>query len=309
VRSGLWLVSGSASRTFFHVRGVVTSGGNRDYFYLYGQQNAIGPAVQRLIDLGAVLVGKMGTVQFAIGDRVTADWVNVHAPFNPSGNGAQDPSGSSSGPGAGIGSYEWLDLTVGSDTGGSMRGPAAAQGVFGNRPSTGAISLEHVIPLSPVSDTAGVFARSGNLWAKASQAWYHDRRTNYTAYPKSLHVSSASQGAWSTSPPSAEALNLFGRFVNGLEEFLGFNAISVNYTQRWAETHNATQDSVEDMLYLTYGVLISHDQWQQLGQPFFKDYAAQHDGRRPYINPEPLARWHWVKLMQLSQCTLKLCKI
>ncbi|KAL1582067.1 hypothetical protein WHR41_09133 [Cladosporium halotolerans] len=148
-------------KDIFHVKGVATSGGNRAYFYHSGAQNATGPAVQRLIDLGAVLVGKMGTVQFANGDRPTADWVDLHAPFNPRGDGYQNPSGSSTGPGVGIGAYEWLDLAVGSDTGGSMRGPAGSQGIFGNRPSTGAISLDHVIPLSPVSDSAGVFARSG----------------------------------------------------------------------------------------------------------------------------------------------------
>ncbi|KAM0330181.1 hypothetical protein ACHAQA_004355 [Verticillium albo-atrum] len=182
-------------KDIFHIKGVATSGGNRAYFYLYGRQNNTAPSIERLINLGAVLVGKMGTVQFANGDRPTADWVDLHAPFNPRGDGYQVPSGSSSGPGAGIAAYEWLDLAVGSDTGGSMRGPAGSQGIFGNRPSTGAITMDHVIPLSPVSDSAGMFARSGKLWAQAVQAWYPDFQTNYTSYPRKIYRSGVMRGS------------------------------------------------------------------------------------------------------------------
>ncbi|KAF4832757.1 Amidase 1 [Colletotrichum tropicale] len=282
-------------KDIFHVKGVATSGGNRAYFYLYGRQNQTAPSIQRLIDLGAVLVGKMGTVQFANGDRPTADWVDLHAPFNPRGDGYQDPSGSSTGPGAGIAAYEWLDLAVGSDTGGSMRGPAGQQGIFGNRPSTGAISLEHVIPLSPVSDTAGMFARSGSLWAKVTQAWYPDFASNYSSYPKKIYRSTAEGGAWSGGS-SEGAAKVVESFVGKLEQFLQVQSTPANCTQLWTETHSNLTTDVSDMLYLTYGVFVSHDQWQLHGQPFFDDYAARYDGRQPYINPGPLARWQWGQL-------------
>ena len=78
-------------KDIYHVKGIKTSGGNRAYFYLYEAQNATAPAVQRLIDQGAILVGKMGTVQFANGDSPTADWVDLHCPFNPRADGYQDP--------------------------------------------------------------------------------------------------------------------------------------------------------------------------------------------------------------------------
>ncbi|PSN64987.1 amidase signature enzyme [Corynespora cassiicola Philippines] len=280
-------------KDIFHLAGVTTTGGNRAYGTHYGPQNATAPSIQRLIDLGALPVGKMGTVQFANGDRATADWVDLHAPFNPRGDGYQDPSGSSTGPGVGVAAYEWLDLAVGSDTGGSMRGPAGAEGLFGNRPSTGAISLEHVIPLSPVSDSAGVFARSGALWARVTQAWYPDLRANYTAYPRSLYRSSVTQGAWSAGPSGEEALGLMEGFVGGLERFLGVEAQEVDYLERWGETHGDAPSDLSEMLNLTYAVFVSHDQWELLGRPFFEEYAAANGGRRPYINPGPLARWRW----------------
>ncbi|KAI6890092.1 amidase signature enzyme [Hortaea werneckii] len=181
-------------KDIYHVKGIKTSGGNRAYFYLYEAQNVTAPADQRLIDQGAILVGKMGTVQFANGDS------------------------SSAGPGAGIGAYDWLDIAVGSDTGGSMRGAAGAQGIYGNRPSTGAVSMEHVIPLTPTLDTAGVFARSASLWSTVAHA--------YTSQEP--------------------------------ESFLNVNRTQVDVTQRWDSTHPTDASSnVTEMLHDTYGVLTS----------------------------------------------------
>lgn len=280
-------------KDIFHVKGLATGGGNRAYFYHYGTQNNTAPAVQRLIDLGAVLVGKMGTVQFANGDRPTADWVDLHAPFNPRGDGYQDPSGSSTGPGVGIGAYEWLDLSMGSDTGGSMRGPAGAQGIFGNRPSTSAISLDHVIPLSPVSDTAGIFARSGNLWAKATQAYYPNMQSNWTTFPRTLYSSpSLSDLSILSSEASSDAISIITTFIQKLGDFLGTEALAGNYSQLWADTR-PNSPSADEMLDTTYAVFVSHDQWKLLGKPFFDDYAASNDGRQPYVNPGPLVRWQW----------------
>ncbi|KAI1073752.1 amidase signature domain-containing protein [Whalleya microplaca] len=281
-------------KDIFHVKGVGTSGGNRAYYDLYGIQNETAPAVQRLLDLGAVLVGKMGTVQFANGDKATADWVDFHAPFNPRGDGYQDPSGSSTGPGAGVGAYQWLDMAVGSDTGGSMRGPAGASGVFGGRPSTGAISMDGVIPLSPVSDTAGLFARSASLWAKVTQVWFPDLTSNYTSYPKAIYRAVAPSEKI-TGEVSAAAQDAIDDWVRKLEDFLQVNATSANYTALWADTHGDAPSNLAEMLNTTYGVYITHDQWAMLGQPFFADYAAKYGGRQPFINPNPLARWQWAQ--------------
>ncbi|KAL8668647.1 MAG: hypothetical protein Q9168_006729 [Polycauliona sp. 1 TL-2023] len=142
-------------KDIYDVAGVKTSDGNRAWYGFYPPAMANSVPVQRLIDAGAILVGKMKTSQFANGERATADWVDYHSPFNPRGDGYQDPSSSSSGPGAGAASYPWLDLTLGSDTGGSIRGPSQVQGLFGNRPTHGLVELTGVMPLAPELDTAG----------------------------------------------------------------------------------------------------------------------------------------------------------
>lgn len=104
-------------KDIYDVAGVRTSDGNRAWYHLYPPASAHALPIQRLVEAGAVIVGKMKTSQFANGEEATADWVDYHSPFNPRGDGYQDPSSSSSGPGAGAGSYPWLDLTIGSDTG------------------------------------------------------------------------------------------------------------------------------------------------------------------------------------------------
>lgn len=70
-------------KDIFDLKGLRTSGGNRAFHDLYPPRNATAPAVKRLIDRGVIIVGKMGTVQFANGDNPTADWVDFHCPFNP----------------------------------------------------------------------------------------------------------------------------------------------------------------------------------------------------------------------------------
>lgn len=58
------------------VSGVKTSNGNRAWFKFYDAKNASAPSIQKLIDLGAVIIGKTKTAQFANSDRPTADWVD-----------------------------------------------------------------------------------------------------------------------------------------------------------------------------------------------------------------------------------------
>lgn len=142
-------------KDIYDVAGVKTSDGNRAFYALYPPRTKNAVVVQRLIDAGAVLVGKVKTSQFANGEQATEDWVDYLSPFNPRGDGYQDPSSSSSGSGAASGSYAWLDLTLGSDTGGSVRGPAQVQGLYGNRPTHGIVPLTGVMPLAPQLDTPG----------------------------------------------------------------------------------------------------------------------------------------------------------
>ena len=271
-------------KDIYDIAGVRTSDGNRARYALYPPANETAVPVQRLIDAGAVVIGKMKTSQFANGELATADWVDYHSPFNPRGDGYQDPSSSSSGPGAGEGSYPWLDIALGSDTGGSIRGPAQVQGLFGNRPSHGLVPLTGVMPLAPELDTAGFEARDPVLWTTAAKVLYPSL-ISYSTYPKKLYTVGFPANA---SAGGSDAVVL--DFLSKLEGFLSTQATVLDYNALWNSTKPAAAGSatLTELLNITYPIIISKEQTMLVRDPFFADYAAVHDGRRPFVDPAPL---------------------
>ncbi|KAF5632027.1 glutamyl-tRNA(Gln) amidotransferase [Fusarium sp. NRRL 52700] len=279
-------------KDLYDLKGVKSSRGNRAWYNLYPAANKTAPAIQNLIDAGAVIVGTQKLSQFANGENPTADWVSYLAPFNPRGDGYQGPSSSSSGAGASIASYPWLDLTVGSDTGGSIRGPAGVSGVFGNRPTHGLVSLDHVLPLSPKMDTAGFLTRDPEIWGAAQAAMYKKNYTTFskerTKYPRTVYTA----GFPANDTPEGVMLH---QFANDLADFLITNVTEYNISQHWASAgpKSVGNTPLTELLNTTYAALITKQQIALVKEPFFKDYAAAHDGRMPYIDPAPSARWAW----------------
>jgi len=86
--------------------GLKTGCGNRAYYQLYPPASVNSYPVQRLVDMGVIIVDKTLTSQLAKGETSTPDWVDQFCPFNPRGDGYQDPGSSSSGSGASMGAYD-----------------------------------------------------------------------------------------------------------------------------------------------------------------------------------------------------------
>ncbi|KAH6633250.1 glutamyl-tRNA amidotransferase [Boeremia exigua] len=273
-------------KDIYDIKGLRTSNGNRAWYWLYPPANNTATPVQNLIDAGAIIVGKMITSQFANGETATADWVDYHESFNPRGDGYQDTSSSSAGGGAGTAAYEWLDVSLGSDTGGSVRGPSQVQGLYGNRPSHSLVTLEHTMPLAPVLDTAGLLARDPLIWKAAAQAMYGSNVTISSEYPSSIKTL-----AWPTEASNV-ANSLLVNFLANVTDFLGANATAYNVTASWS-TDNPSLEPLATMMNLTYAIIITKQQTALVREPFLADYAAAHGGRTPFINPVPLARWGW----------------
>jgi aspartyl-tRNA(Asn)/glutamyl-tRNA(Gln) amidotransferase subunit A len=113
---------------------------------------------RRLAQAGMVLLGKTNMVQFAYGGV----GINHHhgTPRNPwDGKTHRVPGGSSSGTAVAVGA-SMVPMGIGSDTGGSVRIPAALCGTVGLKTTLGRISRFGVFPLSPSLDTIGPLARS-----------------------------------------------------------------------------------------------------------------------------------------------------
>jgi aspartyl-tRNA(Asn)/glutamyl-tRNA(Gln) amidotransferase subunit A len=100
---------------------------------------------------GAVITGKLATWEFAIGGAsFDLPWPPARNPWDV----ALDPSGSSSGSGVAVAAGLCLGA-MGSDTGGSIRGPAAWCGIAGLKPTYGLLSRQGIFPLSFSLDHAG----------------------------------------------------------------------------------------------------------------------------------------------------------
>jgi Asp-tRNA(Asn)/Glu-tRNA(Gln) amidotransferase A subunit family amidase len=121
----------------FDLRSLKTGGGNRALYGMSDVKTKTATAVQRLIDAGAVIVGKNKLAEFAFAPHHVTEHINYLLPFSHRGDGYNSTGASSSGSAAAIALYDWLDVSLASDTGGSVRGPAFYNGVYGNRPNAG----------------------------------------------------------------------------------------------------------------------------------------------------------------------------
>jgi Asp-tRNA(Asn)/Glu-tRNA(Gln) amidotransferase A subunit family amidase len=114
------------------------------------------PAVQKLLDAGAVLVGKANLPEFAwavMGQNPF--YGTVHNPVHP----GKTTGGSSAGNAAAL-AADLCDIGLGTDTGCSIRLPSACCDTVGLKPRWGSIDTEGVFPLCPTLDTLGPMARS-----------------------------------------------------------------------------------------------------------------------------------------------------
>ncbi len=155
-----------AAKDIFDVAGFVTGCGNPDYGKAHGPAKAHAWAVAKLLAAGASLTAKVITDEFAF----SLNGQNFHygTPTNSNAPG-RVCGGSSCGSAAAV-AGGLVDIALGSDTGGSVRVPASFCGLWGLRPTHGAIPLDGVMSLAPSYDTVGWFARDGALLGRAGAA-------------------------------------------------------------------------------------------------------------------------------------------
>jgi aspartyl-tRNA(Asn)/glutamyl-tRNA(Gln) amidotransferase subunit A len=135
-----------ALKDLFDVSGSVTGSGSKAFEGNVAMSDAW--LVRRLMHLGATPLGKLALDELGMGDSA-ADGV-PNRPKNP-WNTDLSPGGSSSGPAVAT-SARLCQVTWGTDTGGSVRFPAAWCGVVGFKPTLGRISTVGCLPLSPTLD-------------------------------------------------------------------------------------------------------------------------------------------------------------
>jgi aspartyl-tRNA(Asn)/glutamyl-tRNA(Gln) amidotransferase subunit A len=145
-----------ALKDLVDLEGRVTTGGSK----VWAQRVSPGTATlaERLISAGMIVLGKTHTVEFAMGSFGT----NTHlgTPRNPWDLAVhRTPGGSSSGSAVAV-AAGLAPAAIGTDTGGSVRLPAAWCGIVGLKVTAGRISTHGVLPLSSTLDTPGPMTRS-----------------------------------------------------------------------------------------------------------------------------------------------------
>ncbi len=111
--------------------------------------------VKKLREAGVVIVAKVNLSEFASGSAFSSLGGQTRNPHDP----LRTPSGSSGGTGASI-AAAFAVLGLGTDTGGSIRGPATANGIVGLKPTLGLLSRDGIVPLALSFDTGGPLARN-----------------------------------------------------------------------------------------------------------------------------------------------------
>ncbi len=156
-RAALGLLDGVpvAWKDLFDMEGMVTTAGSK----VLAREPAAAqdaPVVARLKAAGMIAVGRVNMTEFAYSG------IGLNPHFGTPGNAhdkAHVPGGSSSGSGVAVG-RGLVPISIGSDTGGSVRIPAAFNGIVGYKSTTGRYPMDGVFPLSVTLDSLGVLCRT-----------------------------------------------------------------------------------------------------------------------------------------------------
>ncbi|KAK4203016.1 amidase signature domain-containing protein [Triangularia verruculosa] len=272
-----------AIKDVFAVKGLRVTAGNRAFYTISVPAVATCPIVQRLIDAGADLVGtlKLGSL---IAREEPTESVDFHAPFNPRGDGYQSAWSSSGGSGAAIASYDWLDFTLGTDTTGSSRRPALANGAFQIRLTHNTIPLDDVVPSFKRFDSGAMFTRDIVSMEKWVGAWIGQESTTYDALPISIIFLT------DFLPISNEGqMDLIETFTRDLE---------ATYNKS-NPPEMSTTASVEDYLTDVGTNTFVYDVYHTMDE--FRQEYRERFAREPYVNPVTKFRWDLAKTISTEE--------
>ncbi|KAK5737889.1 hypothetical protein LTR17_006327 [Elasticomyces elasticus] len=278
-----------ALKDIYDLEGVQTGGGSRSYAEVYPVANATAVSMQKMLDLGVVIVGKTKTSQFAHGAD-PYQFIDIHYPWNPRGDGYLTAASSSSGSAAAIAGYDWNDMSIGSDTRGSVRKPAALVGSYGIRPTWQSMNLTGVIPLATEMDTAGFFVRDPELFLTVAGLWYEDSsvpvNTSFTSLPSTVLYP---VDYFPLNNSAAQAV--FDTFLDTLEQEFGMTRRTINISATLSAAQSLSPGITNATSFqLSSNRLAEYVSYHEVGIPLIEAWNTTFPGAGyPPLDPNPRA--------------------
>ncbi|WVQ67773.1 uncharacterized protein L199_005978 [Kwoniella botswanensis] len=257
----------------FDIKGIPTEAGSKVYLEMCGEVKDTASCIRRLLEEGAVIVGKVKTNQFAVTGNSIEQSPDVLYPYSPRGDGYQSVSGTSAGSASSMASYDWLDMSVGSDTGGSIRHPASIVGLYGNKPTTGVLPLDGVLPLSEWSDTVGVLARDPVMMKWVLETWYSNSKfiKSHKTLPKIVQIPIDD---FEVIPSNIR--KIIHNFVSSLQNVLGMKV-------EWIDIKKTSERDGGFMSIPEFAKVGEELQYQKWSKAFIDTYKSQNQGRFPPV--------------------------
>ncbi|KAK4893255.1 hypothetical protein LTR27_008377 [Elasticomyces elasticus] len=278
-----------ALKDIYDLEGVQTGGGSRSYAEVYPVANATAVSMQKMLDLGVVIVGKTKTSQFAHGAD-PYQFIDIHYPWNPRGDGYLTAASSSSGSAAAIAGYDWIDMSIGSDTRGSVRKPAALVGSYGIRPTWQSMNLTGVIPLATEMDTAGFFVRDPELFLTVAGLWYKNSavpvNTSFTSLPSTVLYP---VDYFPLNNSAAQAV--FDSFLDTLEQEFGMTRRTINISATLSAAESLSPGITNATSFqLSSNRLAEYVSYHEVGIPLIEAWNTTFPGAGyPPLDPNPRA--------------------
>ncbi|GAE37044.1 amidase [Halalkalibacter akibai] len=242
-----------AVKDVFAIRGIQASAGNPDWLKTHPPAEQHATAIKKLLSAGAALQGT--TITDELMYSLNGENVHYGTPVNPQAKG-HIPGGSSSGSAVAV-SAELVDFALGTDTGGSVRVPAAYCGVYGFRPTHGAVDINGVIPLSESFDTVGWMTRDSKLLLDVGLELLEQNQSETSSFSTFLFGTDA----WELADLSSRSTlsHLINHLIKNAEES-SWIQIAPEGLDQWATCFRALQGTE---------IWKTHGDWIQSIQPSF----------------------------------------
>ncbi|MDH4308117.1 MAG: amidase [Acidimicrobiia bacterium] len=260
------------------------------------------PAIERLERAGAIMVTRTGLHEFAYGFSSENHWFGpVRNPLDPE----LSPGGSSGGSASAV-AAEQVPVAIGTDTGGSVRVPAALCGIYGLKVTHGRIPLTGVFPLAASLDTVGPLAATVGDLALAYQAMAgHDPSDRWSAVQPVV-------------TPGGARPDLGGLRVGIPAAWVDTAPITDSVADAFAEAVaamrglGATVETIEDSELTAPGMVTElaggeiarvHRNWKQAGKPYGPEVDERLDGAMAVTFDQYLEALEWRALIRQGTAT------